>query len=253
MIYRSQLLSQFTDLIHGSTSKEFGVLKFDRGQDDRVISNRENLAKQAGITLENIVMVKQIHGNHIIKVTNDYSGNGKKSVFELENADGLITNVPLKALVVRTADCVPILIYDPQKRVISAVHAGWQGTIKKIVQETLKAMREEYNVEPSNVFVAMGPSISGQNYDISLVKDDRLLQFENTFGKDSEVIIRTPKGVALDLPLANKKLVMETDVPENQIEVSPICTYNESDTWASYRKDPQTLDTDIWSYICLQS
>ncbi len=237
MVWTSKLLSQFPELIHGSTSKRW---KQACTQDWR-----DCLAAETGVSNTSIYAARQVHGKAVISIS-----SGQKPTDE-QDADALITNVPGCLLAVRTADCVPVFFYAPQKRACAVVHAGWKGTSQKIVQEAVKAFQHEYHIDPSEIFMATGPSICGNCYDISNVQDDRLSQFKRLFPGTS-VITDTKAGNGLDLPLANKLLCLEMGVPEHQIELSGICTF-EDPAWASYRRDPEELRVEIRNFIGIKN
>jgi len=253
MIWQSNLLSQFTELIHGSTSNSHGVLRWSDAPEQEVKESRRGVAEKIGVDPERMILLKQEHGDRVYVAREEHAVTGILDPHkDLPTADGAVTALSGITLIINTSDCVPILFYDPVKRVIGGAHAGWQGTYKKVVQEVLKTMKNEYKCDTSDIFVAIGPAISGQNYDISQANDGRLQKFETAFGKASDVICRTQNRVALDLPLANKKLCLDMGIPENQIEMSGICTFEQADDWASFRKDPKALATPIWSCISIK-
>ena len=257
MIWKSKLLSQFDAIDHGSvSSKKYGVTAFGYASDEEVIMNREKMSKDLGFELEQTVFTFQSHGNDIIKVDKKMMGRGATEKSDWLSAekgsDAMITDEVGPVMVIRTADCIPIFFFHPQKNVIAVAHAGWKGTNKKIVQEVVKMMKDEYNCYSSELFVAIGPAICGQCYDNSRVSDDRINLLKRLFNKDNEIIIDDKGSISLNLPLANKKLCLSAGIPENQIEMSNICTYENDHIWASYRKNSQDLSTSIWSYIRLK-
>lgn len=253
MIWKSKLLSKFPEIIHGSTSKSFGVVRLGSAEDEVVIKNRVQLAETNGFDLDQVVLTYQEHGNQVCQVSKADMGRGAKVKSDwVGPADSLITNEAGPVLVVSTADCVPIFFYHPKKKVIAIAHAGWQGTIKNMVGNVIKSFETDFNGDPSDLLIAIGPAISGQKYDVSEVEDDRVLQFANVFGESSDVIIRSAGKVALDLKRANKELLMRAGVKAENLEVCDICTYEQSDSWASYRKDPENLAYSIWSFISLR-
>ena len=257
MLWNSKLFSQFDAIDHGSvSSKKYGVTAFGYASDEEVIKNREKMSNDLGFDLKQTVFTFQSHGNDIIKVDSKMMGRGateKSDWLEAEKgADAMITDEVGPVMVMRTADCVPLFFLHPQKNVIAIAHAGWKGTNKKIVQEVVKMLRDEYNCYSSELFVAIGPAICGECYDNSMVSDDRINHLNRLFNKDNEVICYDNKSVSLNLPLANKKLCLAAGIPENQIEMSNICTFENNENWASFRKNPQDLSTSIWSFLKLR-
>lgn len=257
MIYKSDLLSQFPELIHGSSSRHYGALRFDDdnsgANSEEVVQNRSRLAEAGGFNLGQAVLCHQVHGREVAVIGPEQTGDaiGPTKVNGIE-ADAMITNKPGPILIVQTADCIPLLLYASQKRAVAVVHAGWRGLTKNIVQEVVSRMKNEYNIGSSELFAAAGPSICGQCYDVSTVDDDRIAQFKALFLANSGVIRQSANKVSLDLPLAAKQLMLNQGIPDNQIELNKICTFEQCADWPSYRKDPDSLATPIWTFIGLK-
>ena len=142
----------------------------------------------------------------------------------VEATDAMITDVPRLCLTVLAADCVLVLFFDPQKRVVAAVHAGWRGTVKLAAQKTAETLKQEFNCKPTNILVGIGPSIGPCHYEVG---PEVITQVEDTFGGTAGYINgETPDGKGyFDLWKANKQQVMEAGVPAQNIEVAQICTY----------------------------
>ena len=182
MIWHSKLLTQFSTITHGSTSKSFDVHRFGSGVDDeKVIENRKKLLETIGANPEKSFILDQVHGNEVLIANEGQKGNALLKNEDLPNADAFITNQPGMVLIIKSADCVPLFFYDPKNHAIGVAHAGWKGTSKNIVQEVINAMKNEYNSDPSHLIMAVGPSICGQCYDISTVTDDRTERFKSSF------------------------------------------------------------------------
>ena len=249
-IWKSKLFSQFPELNHGSTSKDFGIIRFGSASIQEIIINRSALYQQMGVDSEKTFMLNQVHGKEVISIKAGDDGNAFTPEEGLPEADAMITDQPGRTLVIQSADCVPILFYHPNKRVVAAAHAGWRGTSKKVVQEVLKFMKDEYNADSSGMYVVIGPSICGECYDVTQTTDGRVELFEKLFDNDSKIIVRNNDKISLNLAEANKQLLIQADVPENQIEVSHVCTY-EDQNFASYRQSANDLAYKIFTYISL--
>ena len=141
--------------------------------------------------------------------------------------------MPAICIGVTTADCVPILIYDPVNKAIAAVHAGWRGTNSRIVQKTIQAMQVLYGTHPENVLVSIGVSISPDAYNVG---EDLLLEFENSGFPTELIFCKKEEILYLDLWKANKWLLTEMGVPVSQIEIANICSYTNADIYFSARK-----------------
>ena len=155
----------------------------------------------------------------------------------LQSTDALITNKKGICIGVLTADCVPILLYDPVKSVIAAIHAGWRGTVAGIVNRVINRMVDSFQVHPSDIIAAIGPSISGTNYQVGPEVVD---QFRSAFAMDDQLIFShfTADGRAnLDLWACNRQILLNCGVPGDHIEIAGICTFGQNDHFFSARKE----------------
>jgi hypothetical protein len=158
--------------------------------------------------LSDYVTVKQVHGDNVLVVKSSSVGEVK--------ADAMITNQRGIGLVIRVADCVPIMFYDPTKNAIGIAHAGWRGTLKKIVAKTVAKMRDEFETNPEDLVIGIGPSICVKHYEVD------------------EAVLFGAKG-HFDLRAANKIQLEKLGV--KNIEIMPYCTYERTDLFYSYRRE----------------
>ena len=151
---------------------------------------------------------------------------------DLEGVDALVTALPGCAIGVRTADCVPILLYDPQRRVVAAIHSGWKGTVQRISQKTLFLMKQEFGCRPEDIRAALGPAIGPARFQVG----EEVVQFfkEQNFPLDDIWTFRPghsdvpmADGHHIDLFKANRWLLEETGVPAACIQVAGIDTYTD--------------------------
>lgn len=226
------------DQVHFVTGRLGGVspapydslnLSFTTGDDnENVIENRRLLALSIGIMPENLLFVSQCHSNEIVLVNSNADVVGK-------NADALLTNVPGLCLCVMGADCVPVLVYDPNKRVAAAIHAGWKGTVASITSKTLETMQLYFGCRMQDVKIGIGPSISQDKYEVGVEVYE---QFKTNFGTDVERIFKhhVDSGKYFpDLWMANKMQAMKMGVREKNIEISEICTFSNPNDFFSAR------------------
>ena len=130
-----------------------------------VVRNLEKVAKQINTTKQNIILLNQVHSNKVINV---------RDIFKIRRiGDGLITNRKKLALGILTADCAPILIFDPKKKIIAALHAGWKGAFKDIIGKTINKLNQKGS-KSKDLIAVVGPCISIKNYE---VKKDFLNKF----------------------------------------------------------------------------
>ncbi len=148
-------------------------------------------------------------------------------------ADAIITDRPGLTLMMRFADCVPVMLHDPVRRVLGIAHAGWMGTVRGTVRHTVDAMQKQYGSDPADIHAAIGPSIGPDHYEVG---SDVVSQVEQTFGENSSKLLATENGqVRLDLWSANRLLLEQAGVRE--IEVAKLCTACHTEDWYSHRAE----------------
>jgi hypothetical protein len=150
----------------------------------------------------------------------------------LDGIDAMVTNVPDICLMIQVADCVPILFYDPVKKVIAAAHAGWRGTVLKIARNTVNIMVKKYKSDPDNIYAGIGPSIGPCCYQVG----HEVVHEVTRDLKNEKGLIKIRNDLSyFDLWEANKRQIIEAGVPGSNIEVSGICTKDDCDTFFSSR------------------
>lgn len=157
---------------------------------------------------------------------------------ELLEGDAMITDRPGILLIITTADCLPVFVVDEQKRAIAAVHCGWKGTAKRVLQKTVEAMRLSYGCAPESLVVALGPCIATTCYEVG---EDVLTEFVRA-GIAEDVFQPHPgreNKYDLDLEKANRIQLTELGVHEENILAIRLCTHCD-DNLLSYRRDRKT-------------
>ena len=239
-------LDKFTFLRHGFSTKLGGVSKgiyesmnvgFGRGDlDENVLENYRRLCKSLEIPEQSLVFTDQIHKDVIQTV---HQGDCGKGIFKPKThlgVDGHITNEPGVGLLVFSADCVPILYVDPIKKVIGATHSGWRGTVLKIAGKTVDKMVTEFGCDKSNIVAVIGPCICKKCYEVS---NDVAEKFKAVFPKEQwDLILEETKPkekYQLDLWKANRIILKDVGLSENNIINSNVCTMCHSDLLFSHR------------------
>lgn len=149
--------------------------------------------------------------------------------------DALVSDTQGVLLGVKTADCVPVLVGDPQTGAFAAIHAGWRGTVQSIVLKAVEKMRTLYNVDPPNLIAAIGPAATCQNYEIG---QDVIDEFGRNFPNAAHLFTPTRENHALiDLHTANKEQLLSIGVLPENICVAPLCTMERTDLFFSYRRE----------------
>lgn len=133
-------------------------------------------------------------------------------------------------LSVTIADCLPIVIFDPQKEVIGLIHCGWKGLEKKIIEKAVKKMEENFVVNSNELLAGIGPGIGSCHFE---VKEDFLARFNSYH----DAIIKKDRKSYIDLKLIAKRQLEETGIKPENIYISSVCTYCQADKYFSYRKD----------------
>ncbi len=195
-------------------------LALHAGDDPLIVAQNRALLSQK-IACENLVFMEQVHGDRIEIVTD--------SAPEIRRCDALITNQRNIALCVMVADCIPILLYDANKKAISAIHAGRNGVAKKIVNKTLEAMSETFGSEPKDVEVFLGPAIGSCCYE---VKEDVVAGFEGYVHHHEDHIYLDIKQKCLDD-------MCDGGISAKNIKNDKICTCCNLD-YFSYRREGVT-------------
>ena len=177
---KSKKLSKFQQINHGFFDKKGGKstgiyksLNCGIGSSDskkNVLNNLKVVCKKINCSSKNLILLNQIHSNKFYFINKNYKFKKKKL-----NGDALITNVKKIALGVIVADCVPVLIYDKNLKIISAIHAGWKGAYKEIIKKVVKFLIKKGS-NTKNLVAVIGPSISEKSYEVQKDFKDKFLK-----------------------------------------------------------------------------
>jgi YfiH family protein len=195
------------------------------------------LSNALGIDSRRMIFPKQTH-TATIKVINDlfFTMNEEGQRGFLNDTDAIITMLRGVCIAVKTADCVPVLLFDQKQKVVAAIHAGWRGTVQNIVLETINRLASEFGTQPSDLWAGIGPSISPEVYEVG---KEVWGQFATEFYSDTTPAQKDKR--LLDLWKANHHQLVMAGVPSSQIETAGICTLVDQDQFFSARRDgPKT-------------
>ncbi len=228
---------QYRWLLHGFSTRAGGVSSV-YGQNDLNLGwtkedDQSNVAENRRRFLEavdgenrghTLVGIRQIHSG-IVRIIRESDGalNGRlqtpegKAVLE---GDGLISNLPTVMLGIGTADCVPVLLVDTEKRVVAALHAGWRGTVARIAQSGVAAMAREFGSRPENMVAAIGPSIGACCYTVGEEVRDTFRKFQYA----DKLFSSKDDDIRLNLWEANRRQLMDAGIAPEQITVLGECT-----------------------------
>lgn len=233
---QSSLLTDQNEVVHGFTGKAGGVssgkitglnLGF-RVEDDpeSVLENYRLVAEDLGFPMEQAVLSRQTHTDNIRVVTKEDVGKGLVKESDIFDTDGLMTAEKGIPLVVFTADCVPILLYDPKTPAVAAIHAGWRGTVRDIGGKAVRKMQEQFGSNPKDILAVIGPSIGPCHFSFGPEAPE---YFPPEFCKPQE------GGYLVDLWAMNKSLLLAQGVLDEHIEVAEVCTVCRAEAFYSYR------------------
>lgn len=193
-----------------------------------VVENRRRIYEVMERRVESIFDVWQVHSVDVICTSLPRPLDAAH-----EKGDAILTDNPEVTLFMRFADCVPVLLHDPVRRVIGVVHAGWQGTVKKIVVRAVEKMVDQYGTRSGDILAGIGPSIGPDHYQVGA---DVLEQVQVSFGERSEEILINKNGrTHLDLWKANAILLEEAQI--GSVEIAGMCTACDLDRWYSHRAE----------------
>lgn len=227
----------------------FNVNRYCGDNPAHIELNRQSLCQLLQVDNSRLVMPHQVHGTEIRRVDDSFFQQPVSAQTSfLEGVDALMTNSPGVCIGVSTADCIPILLYDPQHHAACAIHAGWRGTVKRITAKAVGAMKQSFGTQPSRLRAVIGPGISLQRFEVG---DEVYRQFADQ-GFDMQQIARryllmatdqqqskaaeTIEKWHIDLWTCNQMQLHDEGVPCDDIQTAGICTYDHCDDYFSARR-----------------
>lgn len=238
--YESSFLSGCDFLTHAFCTRLGGIseddyaslnISFREGDlESKVLQNWNRLAMAFAIPLENFLTLNQVHGDDIfvIKPFGDYlPADGAL------NYDAIVTTRDNLAICIKTADCVPVFIVDRAKKIIAVVHAGWKSTALEISAKVIRLLYDKYGSSPGDILTAIGPSIGQCCFEVDEATANAFLK-----QKDHEAFLFPGKRLnkwVVDLPESNRRQMINSGIPEENIDVSNLCTSCRQDLFFSHR------------------
>ena len=225
---------------HGGISEEpYDSLNlgFHVGDDpEAVLHNRELLCIMIGANPRWLTTAAQVHGTHIAVIRETDRGRGALDAeSRLPGTDAMITNVPSIPLMVLTADCAAIGLYDPKRRAIGVAHAGWRGTAARITERVVRKMKEVFSSDPADILANVGPSIGPCCYEVD---QDVIESFHESFAEMGSRFFTFREGKAyLNLWEANRWQLVEVGVKRANIELAGLCNACHTNMFYSHRAE----------------
>lgn len=200
----------------------------------QIVKDVDRLLNEMIIEPSEIYSGQQMHTNQVVIVDGE---NGEPFVYgrTFKETDGLITNQPNIALLIKYADCTPIVLFDPQKRVQASVHSGWRGTTKKIALKAIEKMESEFDCRREDILVYVGPSIDQDHYEVGSEVYAAFKDF-----KQRETFFK-PHGDKFKMSMtdANVAILLEAGIREENMEVERASTYTDDTLHSARREGPE--------------
>lgn len=230
-------VTAFSSTRHEGCSKgsyaTFNINRYCGDEEEDIRTNRLALCQLLGVTDDRLIMPHQVHLTKTVCIDEQFlTLPAMERQEELEGVDALMTNLSGVCIGVSTADCIPILLYDKEHHAACAIHAGWRGTVKRIVINAVEAMRKAYGTHPEQLRAQIGPGISLDSFEVGDEVYEAFLQE----GFDMTTISERKKKWHINLPECNRQQLMTAGLLPEHIAVSPVCTMKQSADYFSARR-----------------
>ena len=236
----------FSSTRHGGCSKgayaAFNINRYCGDNEEDILTNREALCYTLGITDDHLIMPHQVQLTKVLRVDEAFlSLNAQERQEALEGYDALMTDQRSVCIGVSTADCIPILLYDNEHHAASAIHAGWRGTVKRIVRRAVEAMTATYGTQPQQLVAQIGLGIHLDSFEVG---DEVYEAFQQAGFEMEEISKKYPTSHSslstskwhINLPECNRQQLIAVGLQPQNIRVSPICTFQQADDYFSARR-----------------
>lgn len=235
---RDDVLAFITTRVGGSSTGHLGSCNIGLSEFEpaaTTIGNRQQICNALNIDFGKMTFQHQVHDDTITAVddANAGAGNQIKSL-SIQNSDALITACRGITLFAQAADCVPIVLFDTEKKVAAAIHAGWRGTAKKIAQKTAQKMVAEFGCNPQTILAGIGPSIGRCCYEVGAEVIDAV---HSNFSNPTTLLIPYSNRFHFDLWKANQVQLEEVGILPENIEIANTCTRCNPNLFFSSRYD----------------
>lgn len=227
----ASVLDRYSSLVAAQSTRHGGVSSppynslnlglYTADSTELVRENRRRFFQQLGLDPAQVAGARQVHGDAILRV---------EEPGEYEGYDALITDQPGIALTVTIADCCPVLLYDPERRVIGAVHAGWRGTVAGIAGKAIQYLTVHFGADPMDIQAYVGACIDRSSYEVDADVADHFAQAYKLWDPDR-------RKFYLDLKKANRDQLLAQGIQGEHIGLSPWCTVRNNEHFFSHRHE----------------
>ncbi len=222
-------LLEYKEILHGISNRANGNMSLKYGPTDEVVKNRTAFFSQLGLTLDDGVMMSVLNADVIEDAKAEHRGLGMRDRQGAMEADALITNTPGVFLALLTADCLPMILYDPVKQIVALAHVGWQSSEAKLARRVVEALRENWGSHPSDLIVAAGPGIQAESYQKEKPKVAGIIGWK-------PFLKTQPDGLmSIDLIGYNRDQLAKAGVLPQHITFHPIDTAASPEFFSHYR------------------
>ena len=213
-------LARFSEVVHGFTTR-------------MAPADFATVLSKLDVPHRNFFSLKQIHSARVHSYGTEDSLHPPEQPPE---GDAIVTSEDYVVIGVKTADCVPILFFDPNEMVVAAVHAGWRGVVRGVIEETLREMGRGYRVKPLTLVAAIGPSLCKKCFEVG---PEVVSHFRGKMGENLKVVSGSRDRSYLDLKEISRTILIQEGLSEKNISVLPFCTICDNRLFYSHRKGDQ--------------
>ncbi len=231
-----KIFKDYPNLTYTVSEKKDGTMKLSGNfkNNRKVVKNRERFLRKFGIEDRLTIKADLVHGSNVEFVSIKESGK------IIDKTDGLITADKNLFLTITVADCLPIFLYDPEKEIIGLIHGGWRNLAKNILAVAVGKMVKNFGSLPEDILIGIGPGISQCHFE---VKNDVLAEFKPYL---KEVLLKKEGKSFLDLKKIARIQLINPGIKEENIEISPECTFCLPEKYFSFRREkPKQAQTMI--------
>ncbi len=221
------------------STRQFRINFTPDTKDSLTIAHRRAFCRLIGVPFDKLIALEQVHGANIVKVGEADAGKGARANSDaIKGTDAAVTDVPGLVLAVRTADCAPLFFLDPRHRAIGIAHIGWRGASERLASKIAQAFRRQFLSKPSDLIVAIGPTIRSCCYEVGS-------EFRGVFGP---FVSKRGSSFYFDLVGWILEELRSEGVERGQIRDSFFCTSCLNEEFPSYRKEGAKV-RHMWSVV----
>jgi YfiH family protein len=231
MLYNVKLFRKYQNIQTFFSRKSDGSMKLTANPalEEKISQNRNQYFSKHNINPKTVVSAGIVHGNNVVVVSNDDKGK------VIVGADGLITSSKNIYLSITSADCLPIFLFEPEKKIIGMIHAGWRSLEKGIASNAVEKIIK-LGGRPENILVGIGPAICQEHYEIDPDVAEKFAKYSDALDKNREKIY-------LDIKKIAQLQLLELGLQKKNIEISPECTFELPEKYFSARRDkPEEIE-----------